>query len=288
MTFVWLRPGLTVALLLLATACGRGNAPTAESPSTPSFDNPTVPAAEGTEQTADEATEAEETGSETPTAQGNTNITIAPVDPPQPAVLTAADPQAQINLRSEPSVEARSEGYGLVGDSVTLLKTAATGGEVPWYYVKFPGAEFEGSGAEGWIRGDFIDATGQTTASLQVDTFTIDDLFAVSPAGCGMVLSRQGDISSDFIFANGLEVGDAWMRIDGTMTRFRHAGGSGEPFYGQTTRQQFVSLDGRLQIDTAVTLGASYDEVVEITGGTLTIRQGENQQVFQVVGDAGC
>jgi hypothetical protein len=282
MTFVWLRPGLTVALLLFATACGQSNVPATEVPSTPSFENPTVPAADATDQTEEEVieTESEETEPETPIAQ--TNITIAPVDPPQPAVLTASNVQAEINLRSEPSVEARSDGYGLVGDPVTLLKTAADGGPVPWYYVKF-----DGSGAEGWIRGDFIDASGQTVASLQVDTFNIDDLFAVSEAGCGMVLSREDDVASDFIFANGLEADDTWMRIDGTMTRFRRTGGSGESFFGQSTRQQFVSLDGTLQVDATVNLGAFYDEVVEVTG-TLTIRQGETQQSFQVVGDAGC
>lgn len=170
-----------------------------------------------------------------------------------------------------------------MGDAVLLLKTAADGGEVPWYYVKF-----DGSGAEGWIRGDFIDASGRTAAALEVGTYTIDDLFTVSEAGCGMVLRRPSDRASSYIFANSLEPNDTWMRINGTMTRFRRTSASGEAFYGQTTNQRFISVDGALQVELTITPGAQDYEVVEITDGTLTIRRGEAQQTFRVVGDAGC
>ncbi|NJN22508.1 MAG: hypothetical protein HC812_16670 [Leptolyngbya sp. RL_3_1] len=44
MIFAWLRPGLTIALLVMVAGCGRGNAPAGEAPSTPTFGDPTVPA----------------------------------------------------------------------------------------------------------------------------------------------------------------------------------------------------------------------------------------------------
>jgi hypothetical protein len=283
MIFAWLRPGLTVALLIMVASCG-GRAPTSTAPSTPAFGNPTVPAqATSPDQKAGSADDQPVPAQANQTPASPAQITTAPVDPPQSAVLTAADAQAQINLRSQPNVDSSANGYGLVGDAVLLLKTAADGGEVPWYYVKF-----EGSGAEGWIRGDFINANGQMAANLQVDTYTIDDLFTVSEAGCGMVLSRPSDRDGSFIFANGLEPNDTWMRINGTMTRFRRTNASGESFYGQTTRQQFTSVDGSLQVDLTITPGAQDYEVIDIPDGTLTIRQGEAQQTFSVVGDAGC
>ncbi|MDA0265807.1 MAG: SH3 domain-containing protein [Cyanobacteria bacterium] len=283
MTFAWLRPGLMVAILLMVTACGGRNASSEAASSTSDFEDPTVPVASSPSQVNNLADPKQTKPDPDAPVAAQDNITTAPVDPPQPAVLTAADAQAQINLRSEPSTDAASKGYGLVGDPVRLLKTAADGGDVPWYYVKF-----DGSGAEGWIRGDFIDASGKTAANLQVDTYTIDDLFTVSEAGCGMVLSRPSDRDGSYVFANSLEPNDTWMRINGTMTRFRRTSASGEPFYGQTTFQQFTSVDGSFQVELTVTPGAQDYEVIEITGGTLTIRQGETQQSFTVVGDAGC
>ena len=71
---------------------------------------------------------------------------------PQIGQLVANDPNSQINLRSMPSIDSELKGYGLVGDKVRLLGAFWWGaGRFPWYEVKF-----EGSGAEGWVRGDFI------------------------------------------------------------------------------------------------------------------------------------
>jgi hypothetical protein len=44
-----------------------------------------------------------------------------------------------------------------VGDPVQLLRSTQ-GSDGTWYYVKF-----EKSGAEGWIRGDFINTAGRAT-----------------------------------------------------------------------------------------------------------------------------
>lgn len=91
------------------------------------------------------------------TINGETNIS-----PPQSATLIAEQLDAQINLRSRPTTESAEKGYGLVGNSVELLKSASGDDSFIWYYV-----QFEDSSAEGWIRGDFVDtdAAAATAAS---------------------------------------------------------------------------------------------------------------------------
>ncbi|MGF1493066.1 MAG: SH3 domain-containing protein [Microcoleaceae cyanobacterium] len=71
-------------------------------------------------------------------------------------VLVAEDPNAQINLRSEPSERSRVKGYGLVGDQVDILDET-TRSDSTWYQVKFPG-----SGAVGWINGNFVKNLSQS------------------------------------------------------------------------------------------------------------------------------
>lgn len=84
------------------------------------------------------------------------------INPPKSATLTAQQAEAQINLRSQPNTGAKSKGYGLVGDGVKLLKVAEGSDQFTWYYVKF-----DSSGAEGWIRGDFINTSGQPVAAAR-------------------------------------------------------------------------------------------------------------------------
>lgn len=83
------------------------------------------------------------------------------VNPPRAAQLIAAQPEAQINLRSQPTTSSSSKGYGLVGDPVQLMRSADRS-DGTWYFVKF-----EKSGAEGWIRGDFINTAGRATPLSQ-------------------------------------------------------------------------------------------------------------------------
>lgn len=83
------------------------------------------------------------------------------VNPPQAAQLIADQPEAQINLRSQPSADSTAKGYGLVGDPVELLRSTE-GSDGTWYFVKF-----DKSGAEGWIRGDFINTAGRATPLSQ-------------------------------------------------------------------------------------------------------------------------
>lgn len=68
-----------------------------------------------------------------------------------PGRIIGNTPGSQVNVRSRPSTSAPSPHYGLVGDRVEILDTATGSDGWLWYYIRFPQ-----SGAEGWIRGDFI------------------------------------------------------------------------------------------------------------------------------------
>ena len=69
----------------------------------------------------------------------------------QNAILKANNPDSQINLRSAPTTNSRKLGYGLVGDSVTILERSRGSNGYTWYKVQFPRSK-----AMGWIRGDFV------------------------------------------------------------------------------------------------------------------------------------
>jgi len=66
-------------------------------------------------------------------------------------ILVARDRTSQITLRNGPGMQFNSPGYGLVGDAVDVLDVANDSSGNVWYKVKFPR-----SGAEGWIRGDYL------------------------------------------------------------------------------------------------------------------------------------
>lgn len=81
------------------------------------------------------------------------------------AVLTANDPNSQINLRATPSTTGKRQGYGLVGDGVQVIDQTTSEGYT-WYKVRFPR-----SGAQGWIRQDFI-SVGRTAQQPSPSTPT--------------------------------------------------------------------------------------------------------------------
>lgn len=68
----------------------------------------------------------------------------------RPAVLVAQEPGSQINVRLEPTTRARSPHYGVVGDKIEVLRSTYQRDGQQWNYVKFA------SGAQGWIRADYI------------------------------------------------------------------------------------------------------------------------------------
>lgn len=77
-------------------------------------------------------------------------------------VLRANDPKSQINLREAPDPGSQRLGYGLVGDRVEILEQVPGSDDYTWYRVRF-----YVSGAEGWIRNDFVQTieTGSNAGS---------------------------------------------------------------------------------------------------------------------------
>lgn len=69
--------------------------------------------------------------------------------------LTARDRDAQINVRSEPTIYSYASAYGLAGDRVEILQCVedddTAGSDLAWCEV-----QFLESGAIGWVRSDFI------------------------------------------------------------------------------------------------------------------------------------
>lgn len=84
-------------------------------------------------------------------------ITSASIYPAlaEDGILRANDPQSRINLRASPDPNSRQLGYGLVGDRVEILEQVPGGDDYTWYRVRF-----YDSGAEGWIRNDFVQVEG--------------------------------------------------------------------------------------------------------------------------------
>ncbi len=163
--------GLCCILSLTAMGCRRGNeadqvvipepveSPAVEEPATPP-PTPEPDTPEPAETPAPEPSAEPQTTPQQQTGQGTA------ITPPKPAQLIAAQPEARINLRSQPTTTSQSKGYGLVGDPVQLLRTTQASDGYDWYYVKF-----EQSGAEGWVRGDFINIEGRATQlPAQVNT----------------------------------------------------------------------------------------------------------------------
>jgi hypothetical protein len=264
--------GLSVGTALLAS-CG----PKESASETPNSSTTTTPV------TPPETPSPPYPKPEPPASPGNETT----LNPLQRGTLTAQQKDSQINLRSQPSTDATAEGYGLVGDRVELQKVTTGSDGLTWYYVKF----FT-SGAEGWIRGDFIQIgegteVSQASSEVDIDSFTTDELFGVGSGGCGMTLMPVN--TRDFIFFNGLEGEEMWMKLDGKMTKFRRTDASGSRFYGQSSSQSFVSEDGNTQVEVTVDVGSEERyEAVNIESGTLRLEQGSDTEELSVIGDAGC
>lgn len=90
------------------------------------------------------------------------------------AVIAAQDPDAEVNVRSLPSSNADSLGYGLVGDTVILERSETAEDGHTWHYVTFQDAP-----TTGWIRSDFLDivpATVDAAADLAASSASGPDV----------------------------------------------------------------------------------------------------------------
>ena len=86
---------------------------------------------------------------------------------PKSGQLIAEQSDAQIILRSQPSTTSQDKGYGLVGDTVTILNSTKGEDGFTWHYVRF-----DNSRAEGWIRGDLISVSGIDAESASASSST--------------------------------------------------------------------------------------------------------------------
>ncbi|MEO0985048.1 MAG: hypothetical protein AAFY20_05815 [Cyanobacteria bacterium J06639_14] len=75
------------------------------------------------------------------------------------AVITAQDANAEVNVRSLPSPNADSLGYGVVDDVVMLGSSETSEDGHVWHYVTFQDAA-----TAGWVRSDFLDIPAESDA----------------------------------------------------------------------------------------------------------------------------
>ena len=131
----------------------------------------------------------------------------------------------------------------------------------------------------------------KATLPIKVGTFSTDELFDAGGGGCGMSL-RQAKTNlqeTGLLFFHGLEDQPAFMVFDGNMTNLIRKASQGEEFYGQKTKQVFMTEDDKVSVEVNVSLGAEGEiESVNIPSGTITVTAEDKTQEFSVMGDAGC
>ncbi|MFZ4639129.1 MAG: hypothetical protein ACOYMP_01835 [Nodosilinea sp.] len=99
---------------------------------------------------------------------------VTSIRPPRSATLASQSSQAQINLRSQPSLQAEVVAQGRSGDGIQLLSLTEAEGGYTWYYGRL-GQESR----TGWVRGDLVKVGAPIPRTTQ-------DTAATSPAQpCG-------------------------------------------------------------------------------------------------------
>ncbi|MBE9109386.1 hypothetical protein IQ273_08145 [Nodosilinea sp. LEGE 07298] len=157
-----------------------------------------------------------------------------------------------------------------------------------------PSPSPESPASESTETGDSAPGTAPQAGSFEVNSFTVDELFAQGGGGCGMTLWQQseGSPSEGFLFFNGLAQpsGDGFtlMKINGEFVRFSRTAAAGEEFYGQQTSQTFVSQDDDIQLQVDTALGEPGEIESVAVEGTLQLQQDGDTVEIPVQGDAGC
>ena len=128
------------------------------------------------------------------------------------------------------------------------------------------------------------------TTVVQVDPFTLDELFDQGGGGCGMSLLQPNAAPGEgFLFTNGIDDSPALMKLDGQWVMLNRTAASGEEFYGQQTSQTFESEDGTVTVQIDVSLGAVGEiESVEFADVQLQVIQDTQVVDVPAVGGAGC
>ncbi|PZO43292.1 MAG: hypothetical protein DCF19_04910 [Pseudanabaena frigida] len=123
-----------------------------------------------------------------------------------------------------------------------------------------------------------------------INTFTIDELFAAKGGGCGMTLqAKAAKGTKNFLFFNGISPNSMLIKINNKMTRFSLVEAVGNDFYGQKNFQIFVSEDKKIEVRIAVVQGQRGEiESLGISTGVMLVKTGDSFQELAVIGDAGC
>ncbi|MBE9102152.1 hypothetical protein [Vacuolonema iberomarrocanum] len=132
-------------------------------------------------------------------------------------------------------------------------------------------------------------------ASVDIGGFTLDEIYDLDAAGCGMTLWRaeaQSAAPGDrlFVLVNGIEDNSMLMKLNGEVIRFRRTAQSGEEFYGQYEEQTFQNESGNATVKASIEKGSAMGEMesVSISSGTLTVTMAGATTNIPVIGDAGC
>lgn len=64
--------------------------------------------------------------------------------------IVGTDPNSRVNVRPEPSLDADTQSYGLVGEDIAIIAAATAADCGKWYQASFPA-----SGHRGWINAEF-------------------------------------------------------------------------------------------------------------------------------------
>lgn len=78
-------------------------------------------------------------------AQGNQAID-------QPATLIGPEPDTQIAIYPKPTTRLGPLGYGISGDSITVLEQVGSNQGIPWDAVRFNNPPY----AQGWVQAEFV------------------------------------------------------------------------------------------------------------------------------------
>lgn len=99
---------------------------------------------------------------------------------PQEAVLAAQDPDAEINVRTHPRIDAEAIDVGIAGDAVEVLRVASADGGDDWYYIRLTNGAITG-----WVRSDFVEVTSPIIPAMATRAGGEDILSAALDTHCG-------------------------------------------------------------------------------------------------------
>ncbi|MDA0268128.1 MAG: SH3 domain-containing protein, partial [Cyanobacteria bacterium] len=99
---------------------------------------------------------------------------------PQDTVLAAQNPDAEINVRTHPRIDAEVIDAGMAGDAVEVLRIATAVSDDDWYYIRLTNGDIKG-----WVRADFVEGVSPSTPATAQSGGGEDILSAALDNHCG-------------------------------------------------------------------------------------------------------